>query len=279
MPTNSRRRSGPDEVGHDGVAERLELGPAEPHAIGHYGATANVRRRCPPSAPATRDDRCRCCPTRPPPDTAAAPCGGRDDVLDELLALVRGAAAGHGAARTVVGEAGIGKTTLLDAVTAGAIDEGVRVIRLRGVEAEVELAWSGLAGLLDGMLDRLDHLTPGRAAAIRSALALEGGTAEVQPFAIAVASRDLLVDAADAVADRRRHRRSAVDRPVDAAGAGLRRRPPGGRAGGDDLVTTTRASTPAPTPVRRSSWRRWPTPTPTRCSSAPACRARPPAPR
>ena len=41
------------------------------------------------------------------------------------------------------------------------------------------------------------------------------------------------------LADRHRHRRSAVDRPVDAAGAGLRRRPPGGRAGGDDLVTTT----------------------------------------
>ncbi|MET0325597.1 MAG: LuxR family transcriptional regulator, partial [Ilumatobacteraceae bacterium] len=132
------------------------------------------------------------------PDAIRPPVAGRDDVLDDLLELVRGAAAGHGAACTVVGEAGIGKTTLLDAVTAGAIAEGVRVIRLRGVEAEVELAWSGLAGLLEGMLDRLDRLTPGRAAAIRSALALEGGAAEVEPFAIAVASRDLLVDAADA---------------------------------------------------------------------------------
>ena len=136
-------------------------------------------------------------PDPSPPDTGALVTGSRHEVLEHLLDLVAAAAAGHGSARTVVGEAGIGKTTLLDAVTAGAIEQGVRVIRLRGVEAEVELAWSGLAGLLDGMLDRLDQLTPGRAAAVRAALALEGGAADVQPFAIAVASRDLLVDAAD----------------------------------------------------------------------------------
>ena len=72
-----------------------------------------------------------------------------------------------------------------------------RIVRLSGVEAELELAWSGLAGLLDGLLDGIDKLPPARASAVRAALALEGVDEPVEPFAIALAARDILVDAAE----------------------------------------------------------------------------------
>ena len=70
-------------------------------------------------------------------------------------------------------------------------------MRLSGVEAELEMAWSGLAGLLDGLLDGIDRLPPARASAVRAALAIEGVDEPVEPFAIALATRDLLVDAAE----------------------------------------------------------------------------------
>ena len=114
---------------------------------------------------------------RTPTDTARPALRGRHDVLEQLLDVTARAADGQGGACTVVGEAGIGKTTLLDELAVRAVADGMRVIRLRGVEAEVELAWSGLAELLSGMLDRVDHLAPARASAIRSALAIEGGRA------------------------------------------------------------------------------------------------------
>ena len=71
-------------------------------------------------------------------------------------------------------------------------------MRLSGVEAEVELAWSGLAGLLDGLLDGIDQPAAG-AGLGRPGRARPGGraTSAVEPFAIALATRDLLVDAAE----------------------------------------------------------------------------------
>ena len=73
---------------------------------------------------------------------------------------------------------------------------GLRVVRIRGLEAEVEMAWSGLAGLLDGFLDRVDDLPPARAAAIlRRRSRCRTVAAPVEPFAVAVATRDLLAEA------------------------------------------------------------------------------------
>ena len=86
-----------------------------------------------------------------------------------------GAAEGHGGALTVVGEPGIGKT----AVLANAVEligedvPGARIIQIAGVEAELEMAWSGLAALLDGLLGGLANLAPARAAAVRAALAID----------------------------------------------------------------------------------------------------------
>jgi DNA-binding CsgD family transcriptional regulator len=138
-------------------------------------------------------------PSNPPPPfhrPRAAPLRGRDELVDELVALVGEAAGGHGAARTLVGPAGVGKTSVLDEVVrrTRSSSPDVRVIRLRGLEAEVEMAWAGLAELLHERIDRIDALPPARAAAIRSALALGGEGTVVEPFAVAVATRDLLAD-------------------------------------------------------------------------------------
>src|SRR6266545_4666555 len=57
---------------------------------------------------------------------------GRGDEVGRLLELVGGAGAGNGAAVLIQGEPGIGKTTLLDVVTAEARRLGVRVLRGAG---------------------------------------------------------------------------------------------------------------------------------------------------
>jgi DNA-binding CsgD family transcriptional regulator len=124
---------------------------------------------------------------------------GRGAVIATLVGLAERAAEGHGGALTVVGEPGIGKTAVLAnaAELIGADVPGARIIWVEGVEAELELAWSGLAALLDGLLGGLPNLPPARAAAVRAALAIEGSDEPVEPFAIALGARDLLVQAAE----------------------------------------------------------------------------------
>jgi DNA-binding CsgD family transcriptional regulator len=124
---------------------------------------------------------------------------GRRAVIGRLLTLAERAAEGNGGALTVVGEPGIGKTAVLaNAVEViRAVVPGARVIQLAGVEAELEMAWSGLAALLDGLLGGLANLAPARAAAVRAALAIDTGEEAAEPFAIALATRDLLVQTAE----------------------------------------------------------------------------------
>jgi DNA-binding CsgD family transcriptional regulator/tetratricopeptide (TPR) repeat protein len=141
-------------------------------------------------------------PPTPPPFVRPqpAPLRGREALVDELVDVARRAAGGHGSARTIVGDAGVGKSSVIDEVarrlTASPI--GFDVVRLKGLEAEVEMAWSGLAGLLDRHLDRVAALPPARGAAINAALALTGPNGPVEPFAVAVAARDLITEAAEA---------------------------------------------------------------------------------
>ena len=74
--------------------------------------------------------------------------------LDDLLTALAG---GEGSALVVRGEAGIGKTTLLDALAARSGD-AVTVIRACGAETEAELTFSALADLLDPVLGELPAL-------------------------------------------------------------------------------------------------------------------------
>lgn len=68
------------------------------------------------------------------------------------------------------GEAGIGKTTLLDYAAQRA--DGVRVLRVEGIESEMELAFSGLHQLFLPVLDVIDRLPTPQAAAMRAIFGL-----------------------------------------------------------------------------------------------------------
>jgi DNA-binding CsgD family transcriptional regulator len=92
--------------------------------------------------------------------------------LARLDALRAGLARGEGGALVVHGDAGIGKTTLLDALVERC-DGAVTVVRACGAETEAELAFSALTDLLYPVLRQLDALPAPQAAALTGALALE----------------------------------------------------------------------------------------------------------
>ena len=73
--------------------------------------------------------------------------------LDDLLGAMR---AGRGRALVVRGEAGVGKSALLEYVADAAAD--MRVARAVGVESEMELAFAGLHLLCAPLLGRLEWL-------------------------------------------------------------------------------------------------------------------------
>jgi predicted ATPase len=73
--------------------------------------------------------------------------------LGQLVDAARG---GRSGALVVHGEAGVGKTALLEDVTASAA--GMRIARVAGIESEMELAYAALQQLCAQMLDGLDRL-------------------------------------------------------------------------------------------------------------------------
>jgi hypothetical protein len=91
-------------------------------------------------------------------------------VLAGLLNQVRD---GRSAVLVVRGEAGAGKTALLDYAVQEAAD--LRVARAVGVESEMELAFAALHQLCGPMLDRLDRLPGPQRAALGTAFGLEAG--------------------------------------------------------------------------------------------------------
>src|SRR5215216_8118037 len=78
-----------------------------------------------------------------------AECAAIDRLLADVLA-------GRTRVAVLRGEAGVGKSALLDYVSDRA--EGWRVARAVGVESEMELAYSGLHQLCAPMLDQLERL-------------------------------------------------------------------------------------------------------------------------
>ncbi|XRQ16741.1 ATP-binding protein, partial [Actinomadura welshii] len=118
---------------------------------------------------------------------------GRDRERDRIAALLADARAGRSRTVVVQGEAGIGKTALLDqiAVDAG----GMRVVRGAGIESETELAFSGLHLMLHPHGDRFGGLPGRQAAALRSAFGLADGPAGDR-FLIGAATLTLLSELA-----------------------------------------------------------------------------------
>lgn len=114
---------------------------------------------------------------------------GRTSEQRALSALVSSARIGQSAVLVLTGEAGIGKTALLEHVAAQA--RGMRVLRATGTEAEQNLPFAGLAQLLRATAGDLNGLPPPQADALGVALALRVGGA-VDRFAVAAATLTLL---------------------------------------------------------------------------------------
>lgn len=118
---------------------------------------------------------------------------GRDEERDHVKRVLGRASAGRGAALVVRGEAGVGKSALLDHAISTATD--ARVLRGVGIEPEAELAYGALHLLLYPYLDRLDGLPAPQAAALRSAFGLSAETAAT-PFLVGAATLTLLAELA-----------------------------------------------------------------------------------
>ena len=95
---------------------------------------------------------------------------GRAAELGDIHELLADARAGHSSMLVLQGEAGSGKTALLEHVAGDAKD--FRVLRCTGVESEAELPFAALHLLLLDCLDRLDSLPAPQAAALRAAFGL-----------------------------------------------------------------------------------------------------------
>ena len=119
---------------------------------------------------------------------------GRDEecsTLDGLIAAVRG-----GESRTLVltGEAGVGKSALLEYVAASAT--GMRALRAVGVESEMELPFAALHQLCAPLVDRLDRLPSPQGEALEVVFGLSGG-APPDPFLVGLAVLSLLSEAGE----------------------------------------------------------------------------------
>ena len=112
-------------------------------------------------------------------------------VLDALLAAVR---QGESRALVVRGEAGIGKSALLEYVVGAASD--LTVVRAAGVESEMELAFASLQQLCAPMLDRLERLPVPQREALEIVFGHSQGSAPDR-FLVGLAVLSLLSEVAE----------------------------------------------------------------------------------
>jgi predicted ATP-dependent serine protease len=113
------------------------------------------------------------------------------ETLDGLLGDLR---LGRGRALVVRGEAGVGKSALLEYLAGTA--EGMRVARAAGVESEMELAFAGLHLLCGPLLDRLERLPAPQRDALGAAFGLREGAAPDR-FLVGLAVLTLLAEVAE----------------------------------------------------------------------------------
>jgi DNA-binding CsgD family transcriptional regulator len=109
-----------------------------------------------------------------------------------LLSAVR---RGESGALVLRGEAGMGKTALLDYASRSC--EGCRVIRAGGVESEMELPFAALHQLCIPLLDGVERLPAPQRDALRTAFGLMSGP-RPDRFLVGLAVLTLLSDAAEA---------------------------------------------------------------------------------
>jgi len=120
---------------------------------------------------------------------------GRDRELAAIDSLL---ASGASSSRTLIllGDAGIGKSSLLAVAADRGASSGYRVLSAAGVEVEQELAFAGLHQLLRPVLPAVERLPLPQAAALRCAFGLDdSGTPD--RFLIGLATLTLLAEVSD----------------------------------------------------------------------------------
>ena len=110
--------------------------------------------------------------------------------------LVSRARAGRSGVLVVRGEAGIGKTALLEHGREAADASGFRVESSVGVAAETQFAFAGLHQLCAPLLDRADALPDPQQSALGVAFGRQGGAAPDR-FLVGLATLNLLAEVAE----------------------------------------------------------------------------------
>src|SRR5262245_64748531 len=109
-------------------------------------------------------------------ERAAIALRGRSEERRALDGLLERARAGRSSTLVIRGEAGVGKSALLE--YAAERSSGCRVVRARGVEAELEFAFAGLLQLCGGRSrGRAERLAPPQRDALLRAFGLTEGPA------------------------------------------------------------------------------------------------------
>jgi len=114
---------------------------------------------------------------------------GREREREQIEHALASARSGASATLGLVGEAGIGKTVLLDYAAERAA--GMRVLRARGIESEAQIPFAALLELLRPALAMLDRIPEPQAVALEGALALRRGPSQ-ERFAVGAATLSLL---------------------------------------------------------------------------------------
>jgi DNA-binding CsgD family transcriptional regulator len=117
----------------------------------------------------------------------------REREREALEGLVEDVRSGRGWALVVRGEAGVGKTALLDYVVDGS---DLRVVRATGVESEMELAFAGVHQVCSPLLDLLELLPTPQRDALGVAFGVRRGGAPDR-FLVGLAVLTLLAEAAE----------------------------------------------------------------------------------
>jgi len=119
---------------------------------------------------------------------------GRRAECEFLEAVLNDAREGRSRAVVLRGEAGVGKTALLEFLVAAA--EGWRVARTVGIESEMELAYSGLHQLCAPILQYVGELPAPQRDALSTVFGLRAGDPPDR-FLVALATLTLLAEAAE----------------------------------------------------------------------------------
>jgi predicted ATPase len=119
---------------------------------------------------------------------------GRRSECASLDRLTSDAMSGRGRVLVLRGEAGIGKSALVEYVVRSAA--GCRIARAVGVESQMELAFAGLHQLCAPMLDHLDRLPGPQQDALSVAFGLSAGSPPDR-FLVGLAVLGLLAEVAE----------------------------------------------------------------------------------